>query len=142
MDPHNISLDTTNANGTDVKMHTEIQPEQIPGGEEVSQPSATLSSLTLETSTTQSHHRAPETTKLPSSTVSERLQLIDERQHFNHDMTKYLEKWGLQHVGFDYDLCAVVGSQSTGKSTLLNKLFGTSFDVMKENERRQTTKGL
>jgi hypothetical protein len=25
--------------------------------------------------------------------------------------------------------------------TLLNRLFGTKFDVMNENERRQTTKG-
>jgi protein SEY1 len=36
----------------------------------------------------------------------------------------------------------VFGSQSTGKSTLLNHLFGTEFDVMSETERRQTTKGI
>ena len=34
------------------------------------------------------------------------------------------------------------GSQSTGKSTLLNALFGTSFDVMSDSQRRQTTKGI
>lgn len=34
------------------------------------------------------------------------------------------------------------GSQSTGKSTLLNYLFGTDFGVMSETERRQTTKGI
>lgn len=34
------------------------------------------------------------------------------------------------------------GSQSTGKSTLLNYLFGTRFGVMSETERRQTTKGI
>lgn len=45
-------------------------------------------------------------------------------------------------VGFGYDLCAVLGSQSTGKSTLLNKLFGTNFDVMNERARQQTTKGI
>ena len=37
---------------------------------------------------------------------------------------------------------SVFGSQSTGKSTLLNALFGTSFNVMSEVERRQTTKGI
>ena len=78
---------------------------------------------------------------LPSG-KGERLQLIDEDQKFNPTVKEYLSKWGLEDVGFNYDLCAVVGSQSTGKSTLLNKLFGTSFDVMNENERRQTTKGI
>jgi hypothetical protein len=70
-----------------------------------------------------------------------RLQLIDENQKFNPHLGQYLQKWGLEEAGFNYNLCAVVGSQSTGKSTLLNKLFGTTFDVMNENDRRQTTKG-
>lgn len=39
-------------------------------------------------------------------------------------------------------MVAVFGSQSTGKSTLLNRLFGTSFDVMDESKRQQTTKGI
>lgn len=77
-----------------------------------------------------------------SSGKGERLQLIDEDQKFNPSVKEYLSKWGIEDVGFNYDLCAVVGSQSTGKSTLLNKLFGTSFDVMNESERRQTTKGI
>lgn len=34
------------------------------------------------------------------------------------------------------------GSQSTGKSTLLNALFGTQFGVMDESVRQQTTKGI
>ena len=37
---------------------------------------------------------------------------------------------------------SVFGSQSTGKSTLLNGLFGTKFDVMDEKKRQQTTKGI
>lgn len=45
-------------------------------------------------------------------------------------------------VGFNYHLISVFGSQSTGKSTLLNYLFGTRFGVMSEEERRQTTKGI
>ena len=58
-------------------------------------------------------------------------------------------------TGFEYNVVAVFGSQSTGKSalvhscfvvnligTLLNNLFGTEFDVMNEKVRQQTTKGL
>lgn len=74
-----------------------------------------------------------------------------------------MSDWDLADKGFSYDVVAVFGSQSTGKSaldsgvgssnradrcvyssragTLLNRLFGTKFDVMNENERRQTTKG-
>jgi hypothetical protein len=69
-----------------------------------------------------------------------------------------IERWGLRDVGFGYNIVAVFGSQSTGKSewrmlgpgyyinilsvgTLLNRLFGTTFDVMDESKRQQTTKG-
>ena len=72
-----------------------------------------------------------------------RLQLIDEDQHFSgalfHD---HLSQWGMLEAGFGYDICAVLGSQSTGKSTLLNRLFGTNFDVMDDRARQQTTKGI
>ncbi len=61
------------------------------------------------------------------------MQLIDENQKFNSaHFGPSLDQWGLADAGFGYDLCAVLGSQSTGKSTLLNKLFGTNFDVMSE----------
>ncbi|KAJ1940771.1 Dynamin-like GTPase that mediates homotypic ER fusion, partial [Linderina macrospora] len=52
------------------------------------------------------------------------------------------KKWDLWNAGFDYNLVAVFGSQSTGKSTLLNRLFGTKFDVMDEHQRQQTTRGI
>ncbi|CDR99977.1 hypothetical protein [Sporisorium scitamineum] len=72
-----------------------------------------------------------------------RMQLIDEDQKFNKSQfAPHLQSWGLADAGFGYDLCAVLGSQSTGKSTLLNKLFGTNFDVMSESARQQTTKGI
>ena len=81
--------------------------------------------------------------------------LIDVRRR---ELTPQISRWGLQEVGFDYDIVAVFGSQSTGKSmlhnidivlrrynlgigTLLNRLFGTNFDVMDESKRQQTTKG-
>ncbi|KZT53832.1 root hair defective 3 GTP-binding protein [Calocera cornea HHB12733] len=74
--------------------------------------------------------------------ITTRVQIIDEDKKFNADLSKWIDKWGLHNAGFDYDVVAVFGSQSTGKSTLLNKLFGTTFDVMDETQRRQTTKGI
>ncbi|KAJ1040909.1 hypothetical protein NDA14_006338 [Ustilago hordei] len=72
-----------------------------------------------------------------------RMQLIDQEQKFNSSQfAPSLQNWGLADAGFGYDLCAVLGSQSTGKSTLLNKLFGTNFDVMSQSARQQTTKGI
>ena len=32
------------------------------------------------------------------------------------DLTQQIQRWGLQNAGFDYDIVAVFGSQSTGKS--------------------------
>ncbi|WFD36186.1 Dynamin-like GTPase that mediates homotypic ER fusion [Malassezia cuniculi] len=78
-----------------------------------------------------------------ASTDVSRMQLIDDSQHiYSDELQKRLGDWSLAEVGFGYDMCAVLGSQSTGKSTLLNKLFGTKFDVMDERRRRQTTKGI
>ncbi|KAI0829843.1 root hair defective 3 GTP-binding protein [Trametes gibbosa] len=76
-----------------------------------------------------------------SNASSERVQIINDEKQFSPALTEQIEKWGLGHVGFDYDIVAVFGSQSTGKSTLLNRLFGTNFDVMDETRRQQTTKG-
>ena len=81
---------------------------------------------------------APTMTSQPN-----RLQLIDEDQRFHGtEFNDHLKQWGLSDAGFGYDICAVLGSQSTGKSTLLNRLFGTNFDVMDERARQQTTKGI
>ncbi|GAA5838933.1 hypothetical protein JCM11251_003740 [Rhodosporidiobolus azoricus] len=71
-----------------------------------------------------------------------KLQVVDEHQKFTSALDTHMEGWQLAHAGFGYDVVAVFGSQSTGKSTLLNRLFGTKFDVMSETERRQTTKGI
>lgn len=86
------------------------------------------------------------TTSFPNGTAphstSERIQVIDDEKRFTSDLTPQIDQWGLRDAGFDYDLVAVFGSQSTGKSTLLNRLFGTNFDVMDETRRQQTTKGI
>ncbi|GFZ46730.1 Hydrolase acting on GTP to facilitate cellular and subcellular movement [Saitozyma sp. JCM 24511] len=71
-----------------------------------------------------------------------RLQIVNETQEFTTELSSYLDKWGMLDKGFAYDVVSVFGSQSTGKSTLLNRLFGTSFDVMDETKRQQTTKGI
>ncbi|KAJ3033374.1 Dynamin-like GTPase that mediates homotypic ER fusion [Rhizophlyctis rosea] len=72
-----------------------------------------------------------------------RLQIVDENQEFTPLLQDYMKtKWNLADRGFDYNVVAVFGSQSTGKSTLLNRLFGTTFDVMNEVQRQQTTKGI
>ncbi|KAJ1960459.1 Dynamin-like GTPase that mediates homotypic ER fusion [Dipsacomyces acuminosporus] len=82
-------------------------------------------------------------TKASPSTGFTRLQLIDDEQQFSAKLPEFMqEKWDLWNAGFDYNVVAVFGSQSTGKSTLLNRLFGTKFDVMNEEQRRQTTRGI
>ena len=50
---------------------------------------------------------------------------------------------GMVKSGTDYRTVAVIGCQSSGKSTLLNLLFDTTFIVMDEQKgRQQTTKGI
>lgn len=49
----------------------------------------------------------------------------------------------MKERGTDYRTVAVIGCQSSGKSTLLNLLFDTTFEVMDETQgRQQTTKGI
>lgn len=57
-------------------------------------------------------------------------------------VNQYLQKVHVAEAGFNYHIISVFGSQSTGKSTLLNNLFGTDFSVMSETMRQQTTKGI
>lgn len=85
-------------------------------------------------------------TSLPTSSSqtgsTARIQIIDDEKKFTPDLATQIERWGLRDAGFSYNIVAVFGSQSTGKSTLLNRLFGTTFDVMDETRRQQTTKGI
>lgn len=60
----------------------------------------------------------------------------------SNNLNGYLRAMQVAEAGFNYHIISVFGSQSTGKSTLLNHLFGTEFSVMSETERRQTTKGI
>lgn len=70
------------------------------------------------------------------------IQVIDENKNFNTSLPAYFQQEDILRQGFNYHIISVFGSQSTGKSTLLNALFGTGFGVMSEVERRQTTKGI
>ncbi|KAK6498510.1 Dynamin-like GTPase that mediates homotypic ER fusion [Arthrobotrys musiformis] len=70
------------------------------------------------------------------------IQVIDENKEFTSAMPEYLTTTNVLQAGFSYHLISVFGSQSTGKSTLLNHLFNTAFPVMSESRRQQTTKGI
>ncbi|KAI9726386.1 MAG: Dynamin-like GTPase that mediates homotypic ER fusion [Cirrosporium novae-zelandiae] len=70
------------------------------------------------------------------------IQIIDSDKNFNPSLAKYFNREDVTSAGFNYHPISVFGSQSTGKSTLLNHLFGTQFGVMAAENRAQTTKGI
>lgn len=71
------------------------------------------------------------------------VQVIDENKRFSDTILDYVNQAAANDsIGNNYHIISVFGSQSTGKSTLLNKLFNTRFDVMDESNRQQTTKGI
>jgi GTPase Era involved in 16S rRNA processing len=54
-----------------------------------------------------------------------------------------MESEGLRDKGNMYHIVSIIGGQSSGKSTLLNAMFGTKFDMMDSSRgRQQTTKGI
>lgn len=77
---------------------------------------------------------------VPIDSVYEAVQIIDENKTFNKNILAYINQHS--HSDEQHRIIAVFGSQSTGKSTLLNHLFSTNFDVMNEGNRQQTTKGI
>ncbi|ETW16247.1 hypothetical protein PFMG_00187 [Plasmodium falciparum IGH-CR14] len=73
----------------------------------------------------------------------EKTQIIDYDGNVIEDLKEWMIDNKLNDLGFSYNVIAVLGSQSSGKSTLLNNLFKTSFDVMNTKQgHSQTTKGL
>lgn len=73
------------------------------------------------------------------------LQLVFDDLTFNNEGFKTYFKDQDYHPPHnkDYNTIAIIGCQSSGKSTLLNHIFGTNFEVMNdENGRGQTTKGI
>jgi len=72
------------------------------------------------------------------------LQLIDERGQFDENACEsFLHDSGAIEWNKKYNVISIMGPQSSGKSTLMNHAFGTSFQEMDElSGRRQTTKGV
>lgn len=72
------------------------------------------------------------------------IQLINEAKEFSQGLPAYFQGClGNRDIDQNYHVISVFGSQSSGKSTLLNLLFNTSFDTMDaQQKRQQTTKGI
>ncbi|PKA59740.1 Protein root hair defective 3 like 1 [Apostasia shenzhenica] len=71
-------------------------------------------------------------------------QLIDGEGEFNvSGLDLFIRTVNLGECGLSYAVVAIMGPQSSGKSTLVNKLFGTNFREMDAFKgRSQTTKGI
>jgi protein SEY1 len=71
------------------------------------------------------------------------MQVVDYEESFNSALDPFLKASKLASRGFDYHVVAVMGPQSSGKSTLLNMLFGTAFRTMDADAGRyQVTQGV
>lgn len=71
------------------------------------------------------------------------MQVINYEEEFNAELGQFLAKNKIAQLGFDYNVTAIMGPQSSGKSTLLNLLFGTSFRTMDAHQGRyQVTQGV
>ncbi|XP_023642602.1 protein ROOT HAIR DEFECTIVE 3 isoform X1 [Capsella rubella] len=71
-------------------------------------------------------------------------QLIDGDGVFNvSGVDNFIKEVKLEECGLSYAVVSIMGPQSSGKSTLLNNLFGTNFREMDAfRGRSQTTKGI
>ena len=75
--------------------------------------------------------------------TGQQFQLIDNDGGLVPDQEKCFEQFKMDTVAKDYFTLGIIGAQSSGKSTLLNAMFGTGFSVMdSSNARKQTTKGI
>eukprot|EP00960_Hanusia_phi_P044455 756653-Hanusia_phi.AAC.1 len=70
-------------------------------------------------------------------------QIITHDMQFNEDFARFVQENELGKNSRAYHIVSIIGGQSSGKSTLLNHLFGTSFEMMDSKRgRQQTTKGI
>eukprot|EP00916_Digyalum_oweni_P000183 GHVL01000276.1.p1 GENE.GHVL01000276.1~~GHVL01000276.1.p1 ORF type:complete len:114 (+),score=12.86 GHVL01000276.1:69-410(+) len=71
------------------------------------------------------------------------IQLIDHNMELVGDVETFMDEANLHSVQLDYAVVTVLGCQSSGKSTLLNRTFGTNFQELNAQQGiQQTTKGL
>ncbi|KAF9671842.1 hypothetical protein SADUNF_Sadunf12G0091200 [Salix dunnii] len=81
---------------------------------------------------------------LAASTFTKRFQLISGEGVLNMEgLENFSRTTNLSQRGVSYSVVAIMGPQSSGKSTLLNKLFQTDFRMMDADDgRTQTTRGI
>ncbi|PVH16890.1 uncharacterized protein CXQ87_004448 [Candidozyma duobushaemuli] len=108
------------------------------------EPAETLENAHIEsTEATDKNSRSSSSSSfVPVDNIQDAIQVIDENKQFNRAILDYISSSPDRSGSGDYRIISVFGSQSTGKSTLLNHLFNTNFDVMDEVNRQQTTKGI
>ena len=72
------------------------------------------------------------------------VQVITNELDYINDIEKYIEEEEMDRIGIAYKNVAIIGCQSSGKSTLLNILFDTDFEELNQKDRgmAQTTKGI
>ncbi|XP_004365208.2 hypothetical protein CAOG_00337 [Capsaspora owczarzaki ATCC 30864] len=86
---------------------------------------------------------APEFPPVAAENDTAMMQIIDDDYQFIESLPAAMRKWKFVDRGFDFNVVSILGSQSSGKSTLLNLLFGTTFPEMDAHiGRQQTTRGL
>ncbi|KAH8492682.1 hypothetical protein H0E87_022054 [Populus deltoides] len=76
--------------------------------------------------------------------MEEGMQLINENGKFNVEGLKdFTTATGFAQCGLSYAIVAIIGPQSSGKSTLMNHVFSTNFKMLDAYKGRgQTTKGI
>ncbi|CAD8195042.1 unnamed protein product [Paramecium octaurelia] len=68
---------------------------------------------------------------------------LEDKQLDKDQLIEFVKTSGISEIGKNYNIVSIIGSQSTGKSTLLNQLFGTKFDVQNRQQSvGQTTVGI
>eukprot|EP00741_Cyanophora_paradoxa_P010917 tig00020553_g10554.t1 len=70
------------------------------------------------------------------------LHVIDSDGAYTPRLEEFLQLAGILNRGDEFSVLAIMGCQSGGKSTLMNRLFGTEFRVMNPDVRSQTTRGV
>ena len=72
------------------------------------------------------------------------LQIVDGAGEIHvESVQEFVKHTGVEASGVDYTVVSIMGPQSSGKSTLMNHVFGTTFDEMDAlSGRQQTTHGI
>ena len=70
----------------------------------------------------------------------ETIQLLDKDLNLNQDLQAFLNKYSWRNCT-KYVIISIIGAQGTGKSTLINQIFGTEFETKKKKGSSRTTLG-